>query len=138
MTGRARGAMLVVVTADHRLLLHLRDDIPGIAYPAHWAGFGGAVEEGETVEQTVRREMEEETGIVVEDAVFFAELADEEGDGRLVSFFYVVGTIAPGDVDLREGAGVAVHAIEDLDDLAIPPFVRRAIHHHLVPLLDGP
>lgn len=50
----------------------------------------------------------------------------------------VVGTISPGDVDLREGAGVAVHAIEDLEDLAIPPFVRRAINHHLVPLLGGP
>ena len=38
-TGRA--AMLLIVTADHQLLLHLRDDKPGIAHPGCWAGFGG-------------------------------------------------------------------------------------------------
>ncbi|MDA8291954.1 MAG: NUDIX domain-containing protein [Actinomycetota bacterium] len=131
------GAMLLVVTDDHELLLHLRDDVPGIAWPGCWAGFGGAVEPGETAEQAVRREVEEETGIVVDDPVPFAELADEEGDGRIVTFFYVVGSISPSDIDLREGAGFGVHPAESIDALAMPPFVRRAIRAHLLPLLES-
>ncbi len=57
----------VDVTDDGRLLLHHRDDKPGIAHPSCWAGFGGAVEEGESVEEALRREVLEETGLVIEE-----------------------------------------------------------------------
>jgi hypothetical protein len=42
--------MLLIVT-DGGLLMHHRDDKPGIANPDCWAGFEGAVEVGETVEE---------------------------------------------------------------------------------------
>ena len=41
--------MLLIVT-ESGLLMHHRDDKPGIANPGCWAGFGGAVEDGETIE----------------------------------------------------------------------------------------
>jgi NUDIX domain len=46
-----RAAMLLIVTDDGKLLLHHRDNKPGISHPGCWAGFGGAVEEGESVER---------------------------------------------------------------------------------------
>jgi hypothetical protein len=39
---------------------------------------------------------------------------DYEGDGRLVSLLYVAGDYQLDDIDLREGAGVGIHRIEDL------------------------
>ena len=129
-----RAAMLLIVT-DGGLLMHHRDDKPGIAHPDCWAGFGGAVEDDETVEEALRREVREETGLVVKDAVFLTEAVDHEGDGRLVSLFYVTGQIQPDDIDLHEGAGVGIHRLENLSDLKITPFVRRAIESHLVPLI---
>ncbi|HMD93047.1 MAG TPA: NUDIX domain-containing protein [Trebonia sp.] len=72
-----------------------RDDKPGIANPGCWAGFGGAVEDGETVEEALRREVAEETGLVITDPVFLTDAVDYEGDGRLVSLFYVVGDFQP-------------------------------------------
>jgi 8-oxo-dGTP pyrophosphatase MutT (NUDIX family) len=128
--------MLLIVT-DSGLLLHHRDDKPGIPNPGCWAGFGGAVEDGETVEEALHREVAEETGLVITDPVFLTDAVDHEGDGRLVSLFYVYGDYGPGDIDLREGAGVGIHRIADLPGLKITPFVRRAIESDLLPAIAG-
>lgn len=129
-----RAAMLLIVT-DGGLLMHHRDDKPEIANPDCWAGFGGAVEDGETPEQALLREVSEETGLVIRDPVFLTDAVDHEGDGRLVSLFYVIGDFRPGDIDLQEGAGVGIQRIEDLGDLKVTPFVRRVIDSHLLPML---
>ena len=132
-----KAAMLLIVTNDG-LLLHHRDDKPGIAHPGCWAGFGGAVEAGETVEEALHREVAEETGLVIRDPIFLTAVVDHEGDGRLVSLFYIVGDYRPGDIDLQEGAGAAIHRIADLPALKITPFVRRAIESRLLPVIaDG-
>jgi 8-oxo-dGTP pyrophosphatase MutT (NUDIX family)/ketosteroid isomerase-like protein len=130
-----RAAMLLIVTEDGGLLLHHRDDKPEIPNPDCWAGFGGAVEDGETVEDAVLREVREETGLQIADPIFLTEAVDYEGDGRTVSLFYIVGGVRPEDIDLQEGTGVGVHRIEDLPNLKITPFVRRAIYSHLIPVI---
>jgi 8-oxo-dGTP pyrophosphatase MutT (NUDIX family) len=129
-----KAAMLLIVT-DSGLLMHLRDDKPGIPNPGCWAGFGGAVEQGETVEQALHRELLEETGLEISTATFLTCETDHEGDGREVSLFYVVGDYRPEEIDLREGAGVAVHPIAALPGLKMSPFVRRAVRSHLLPML---
>lgn len=129
-----RAAMLLIVT-DSGLLMHHRDNKPEIANPDCWAGFGGAVEDGETVEEALHREVLEETGLDIRDAVFLTEAVDYEGDGRLVSLFYVVGDFRPEDIELGEGAGVGIQRVGDLPGLKVTPFVRRAIESHLLPLL---
>jgi len=132
-----KAAMLLIVT-DSGLLMHLRDDKPSIPNPGCWAGFGGAVEEGETIEQALHREVLEETGLTITNAEFLTTETDHEGDGREVSLFYITGSYRPEDIDLHEGAGVAVHPLDDLHGLKMSPFVRRAICTHLLPILTPP
>ncbi|MBE9128621.1 MULTISPECIES: NUDIX hydrolase [unclassified Coleofasciculus] len=43
-------------------LMQLRDDVPGIIYPGCWGFFGGHIDPGETPEEGVRRELQEEIG----------------------------------------------------------------------------
>lgn len=115
--------------------MHHRDDKPGITHPDCWAGFGGAVEDGETVEEALLREVREETGLVIKDPVFLTDAVDHEGDRRLVSLFYVVGDFRPEDIDLHEGVGVGIQRMTDLPGLKITPFVRRVIESHLLPVV---
>lgn len=42
--------------------MQLRDDIPGIFYPGHWALFGGHLEPGESTDTAIARELLEEIG----------------------------------------------------------------------------
>lgn len=56
------GAKTATLIGD-RLLVILRDDTPGLIYPAHWDFPGGGREEGETGFETAAREMREEVGL---------------------------------------------------------------------------
>jgi 8-oxo-dGTP pyrophosphatase MutT (NUDIX family) len=58
-------AVAAIIMVGERYLLQLRDPIPGIFYPGHWGFFGGAIEPGETEEEALRRELDEELGLVL-------------------------------------------------------------------------
>lgn len=53
---------IAILHQDDKFLLQLRDDIPGIFYPGHWALFGGHIESGESPDVAMRRELLEEIG----------------------------------------------------------------------------
>jgi ADP-ribose pyrophosphatase YjhB (NUDIX family) len=50
----------MLVNRRGHVLLQQRDDRPDLAYANHWTLFGGQVEEGETPEECIRRELKEE------------------------------------------------------------------------------
>ncbi len=137
VAGSRRAAMVILVALDGRLLLHHRDDKPGVLHPGCWAGFGGAVELGESVEAAAKREVLEETGLAIASPTFLCDLEDKEGRGDMVSLFFVRGPFDPEDVMLSEGQKVGLFHIKDLDTLRVTPFVWRAITMHLIPRLSG-
>ena len=56
-------AQVLLFDRNCRLLIYLRDDKPQIPFPNHWDFFGGHLEEGETPEQALVREVKEELGV---------------------------------------------------------------------------
>ena len=56
-------AVGVLIDADGRFLLTSRP--PGKVYAGYWEFPGGKVEAGETVEQALRRELQEEIGVTI-------------------------------------------------------------------------
>ena len=58
-----RGAGIILLNSENKVLLILRDNKTSIPYPNMWDIPGGQIEEGETPEEAIRREMMEELGI---------------------------------------------------------------------------
>ncbi|MCX6763855.1 MAG: NUDIX domain-containing protein [Candidatus Moranbacteria bacterium] len=60
MKSKLSGTSIIFVNNENKILLFLRDDIPTIRYPNCWDILGGHVEENETPEECIIREMKEE------------------------------------------------------------------------------
>jgi mutator protein MutT len=76
-----------VVVVDGRVLLIRRAKPPLLG---RWSIPGGTVELGETLEQALAREMEEETGLEVEPIELLTVFDRIERDGGEVVFHYVI------------------------------------------------
>ena len=53
---------IAILYRQDLFLMQLRDNIPAITYPGHWAFFGGHLDPGETPEVACQRELLEEIG----------------------------------------------------------------------------
>lgn len=56
----------VLYTTTRQVLLIQRDEKPGLEFPGYWTLPGGRVEENETPQAAVRRELQEEIGVIPE------------------------------------------------------------------------
>jgi 8-oxo-dGTP diphosphatase len=80
------------------ILTYLRDDRPGLPWPAHWDLPGGGREGSESAEDCLLREIIEEFGLHLTPAhlTWRAEFAALHGAGGLAVFF--AGRLTPAEV----------------------------------------
>ena len=109
----------VVVVFLHKnfesYLLQLRDFKPSIVYPGHWGAFGGAVEEGESPEIAMSRELTEEIGYSPEAFNYFSEHYKVQHSLRLnVHTFYSSMNISLAKLCLMEGTDMGIFTKEEI------------------------
>lgn len=75
----AASVAVIFVNSKGELLLHLRDDKPHIANPNLWGIIAGRLEAGETVEEALLREVEEEIGLQLQQYAFFTTVVESTG-----------------------------------------------------------
>ncbi|GGV19173.1 hypothetical protein GCM10010495_37620 [Kitasatospora herbaricolor] len=124
------GVMVFVTDREGRLLMHHRDDKPGIAWPGYWTPIGGWREAHETPQETAAREVLEEAGITVT-GLRPLPGPHHELVHRLTSVLHAVQDGPEADLRLGdEGLAVRMVPLGEVPALKVPPYMR-----HYLPLL---
>jgi 8-oxo-dGTP diphosphatase len=98
------GAGIILINSKDQILLILRDNVPTIPYPNTWDLPGGHLEEGETPEQAIRREMIEELELDLGEITLFREYHHEAFDEYV---FLKKINLNPDTLPLHEGQRIA-------------------------------
>jgi 8-oxo-dGTP pyrophosphatase MutT (NUDIX family) len=110
----------LIVLEDGRYLMQLRDQKPGIFYPGHWGLFGGGMDPGETVEQALARELEEELGLKGASGRYVTEFAFVFGRfGRVNRYYYEVR------IDDAALGGLVIHEGREMRAFAAPEILTQ-------------
>jgi 8-oxo-dGTP pyrophosphatase MutT (NUDIX family) len=100
-------ASVILYHPRHGVLLQQRDDKPSLRYPGYWTLFGGAVEDGETPDEAIRRELMEELAIKLNPTPYYAYICPTRTiPGEVVTTNHVYYALIPYSTDemvLHEG-----------------------------------
>jgi 8-oxo-dGTP diphosphatase len=102
---------LAMLERDGRWLVQLRDDIPGIVAPGCWGLFGGHLDPGESPDQALRRELQEEINSCAGDLPFWFRHSTPQ---RTAHFFRASLPLPLDDLQLLEGQDMVLAGIEEL------------------------
>lgn len=122
-----RGAKAIILSPDKILLFH-RDNIPSIPFPDYWHLVGGGIEEGESPEQAIRREMREEATYVPKKIDYLAKIKGALGE----DVYFFVCFIEKEEEKLfihnpGEGQGTGFFTIKEALKLKMTPKTRELL-----------
>lgn len=104
------GAGIILLNKNNEVLLLLRDNDAAIPYPNMWDIPGGKVEDGESPEEAVRREMNEEMGLIDLGKINLFKIYKSE---NLVDYiFWKRKDINLDEIDLTEGQRIEYFSID--------------------------
>ncbi len=126
-------ATLIIENKKGDILAYLRDDKADIPFPAHWDLFGGHVEEGETPEQALVRELKEELNLDITDYIFFRKYECLQGDVRpnIKYVYYCVIDIPILSLTLMEGKELGFFKPEEIENVKFANILKEIVLDYL-------
>jgi len=126
-------AAIILENENGEFLFYLRDDKPGIPFPKHWDLIGGHLEEGETPEEALVREVKEELDIELKDFKFFKEYECLEGDAYPnIKYIYSGKINIPADeITLLEGDYAKYFKREEVPSLKFANILRSIVVEYI-------
>lgn len=115
----------LIFNAEGKLLLQLRDDKSEIFFPHHWGCFGGACDPGESREQTLLRELQEELGLdvsalTITPATTITYLAHPTDTTTVARYYYALTLPEPMLKSLKLGEGQEARFFTTAEAHALP------------------
>lgn len=120
-------AQIIFENDKGEFLLFLRDGKPGIPFPHHWDLIGGHIEEGETPEEALIREVKEEIDFDLKDYTFFREYLCLEGDAYPnIKYIYTGRIDLPAEeILLLEGDRLQFFTREEIPNVKFANILKR-------------
>ncbi len=125
-----RGALVIPEAPDGRILLQMRDDVPGIAMPGKWGLFGGGIDPGEGPYEAVVRELHEEIGVLRPMSEFTPKYAVLNGEPScgLLYIFHLKLDVPSDQIKVLEGGGFAMVKQWQAEKLDLIWYIRDVLN----------
>ena len=126
-------AAIILENDQGELLLALRDNKSWIPFPNHWDLIGGHVEEGETPEEALVREVKEELDIDIMDYDFFKKFECLTGDAYENEKYIYTGKInLPIEkITLLEGERAQYFTRKEIPDLKFANIIKSIVMDYI-------
>lgn len=115
---------------NNKLLIYLRDNKDTIPFPNHWDLFGGYVESGETPEEALAREVQEELGIQLKHIIKFKDYNCLTGDvhPNIKHVYYAKINLLPEQLVLNVGQKIDSINLKDVKKYKFANILSEIVH----------
>lgn len=122
-------ASIILENDKGEILLYLRDNKPTIPFPHHWDLFGGYIEEGETPEEALVREVKEELNYDLVEYRFFKRYECLEGDVHQNIKYVYIGKINKPieELTLSEGEKLQFFSREEIPNVKFANVLKKIV-----------
>jgi 8-oxo-dGTP diphosphatase len=122
-------AAIILENDKGEFLLYLRDNKPGIPYPGHWDLIGGHVEDGETPEEALVREVKEELDLDLKEYAFYRKYECLTGDAyENIKYIYTGKLNIPIEkITLLEGVRPQYFSRDEIPNVKFANILRSIV-----------
>ena len=126
-------AAIILENDNGEFLLYLRDNNPDIPFPNHWDLIGGHVEEGETPEVALVREVKEELDIDLKDYSFYKKYECLTGDAyENIKYIYSgIINLPIEEVTLLEGVRPQYFSREEIPNVKFANILKSIVMEYI-------
>jgi 8-oxo-dGTP diphosphatase len=126
-------AAIILENDKGEFLLALRDDKSWIPFPNHWDLIGGHVEEGETAEEALVREVKEELDIDIKEYTFYKKYECLTGDAYENTKYIFTGkiNIPIEEVTLLEGQRPQYFSKEEIPNVKFANIIKSIVMDYI-------
>jgi 8-oxo-dGTP diphosphatase len=126
-------AAIILENDKGEFLLALRDNKSWIPFPGHWDLIGGHVEEGETPEEALVREVKEELDIDIREYSFYKKVECLTGDAyENIKYIYTAKFNIPiEEVTLLEGQRAQYFSKDEIPGLKFANIIQSIVMDYI-------
>jgi len=126
-------AAIILENDEGKFLLYLRDNKPDIPFPDHWDLIGGHIEEGETPEEALLREVKEELDLDLKEYTFYRKYECLTGDAyENIKYIYFGKINLPIEkVTLLEGVRPQYFSKEEIPNVKFANILKSIVMDYI-------
>lgn len=127
---KSKYAGALLITPDYKIIFQQRDNRPGIINPGQITTFGGAVEDSESSEQAIVRELKEELDLDYNQPKLyqiFQKTKEDHGEDREM-YIYLMKNVNPASLTIYEGQGcILISETDNLSQFKLTTFAKELL-----------